>query len=72
MTKRNLALAAAAASLAVVPVAAQAAPVDRTVAPVEGENELRGNMILLALAAVAIVVGIILIADNGDDDSISA
>jgi len=72
MTLRNFALATSAASLAIAPVAAQAAPASRTAAPASEESELVGsNMILLALAAIAIVVGIIILADNGDDDAVS-
>ena len=72
MTLRKFALATAAASLAIAPVAAQAAPASRASAPTTEDSELVGsNMILLAIAAVAIVVGIILLADNGDDDAVS-
>ena len=70
MTFRKLALATTAASLAIAPIAAQAAPADRTSAPAEEQNELAGGYILPILAVIAIAVGIILVADDGD--SISA
>lgn len=59
------ALAASAASLAIAPIAAQAA--DRVAAPVEGESELAGNggAILAALAVVAIGVFIFATDDDG-------
>ena len=68
--KMNEALAAVvAASLVGAPVAAQAAAVDaaRTSSPVaEGEN-IKGGWFLPALAIIAILLGIVAIANNGND-----
>lgn len=69
MKIRNIAAAAAVASLATAP--AIAAP---TSAPVEGEMEFGGEgsgIVLGILAAIAIIAGIILIADDDDDDAVS-
>ena len=68
MKIRNLALAAAAVSLAASPAIAEAA-FERSIAPVEGEGELEGeNGILIAiLAAAAIIAGIIVAAGSGTD-----
>ena len=70
MSLRTLAAAAAVMSLAAAPVAAQ--DTARTAAPVTEDSELGGEMGWLVPVAVivALVVGIILIADS--DDSISA
>lgn len=75
MKFRNLLAATAAISLAASPALAQSsANVDRTSAPVaQDESELQGSGIILAiLAAAAVIAGIIIIADNGDDTPISA
>ena len=68
--KMNEALAAVvAASLVGAPVAAQAAAVDsaRTGSPVaEGEN-IKGGWFLPVLALLAVLLGIIVIADGGND-----
>ena len=67
MTFRNIALATAALSLATAP-----ADLSRTIAPIEGESELEGSGLILAvLAAAAIIGGIIIAADGDDDDSVS-
>ncbi|PZO70210.1 MAG: hypothetical protein DI636_06000 [Pelagerythrobacter marensis] len=71
MKFNNVAAALAAATLTAAPVVAQAAPVS---APVEGESEMgRGSSAILAIAAVALFIGgIILLLDDGEDDAISA
>lgn len=68
MKFRNLALATAAVSLAASPAIAEAA-FDRAAAPVEGESELQGksSILLALLGAAAVIGGIILIADDGED-----
>jgi len=73
MKFRNLALATAALSLAASPAIAEAA-FERTVAPVEAESEIQGSsgILIAVLAGAAIIGGIILIADNDDDDPVSA
>jgi hypothetical protein len=64
---RSLALMAASAALAIAPVAAQAAP-QRTSAPVSAESEaLRGNpVIIIALIALLVALGIIALSDGND------
>ena len=74
MKFRKTSAFAAAASLAVAPVALQAASdapsMDRAAAPVEGESELTGGigpaLIIVAIAAVG--MGALLIAEDDDDD----
>jgi hypothetical protein len=69
MKIRTIAMAAAALSLAASPAIAEAA-FDRASAPIEGESEVQGSGILLAvLAAAAVIGGIVVIAD--DDNSVS-
>ncbi|QIQ86848.1 hypothetical protein [Erythrobacter sp.] len=71
MKFRNIALATAAVSLAASPAIAEAA-FERSVAPVEGESEVGGSGILLAvLAGAAIIGGIIIAADGSDDNAVS-
>ena len=71
MKIRNVALAAAALSMAAAPALAQAT-FDRASAPVEGESELEGNGIIIGvLAAAAVIGGIIIATDGDDDDSVS-
>ena len=63
---RTFATAAAAVSLALAPVAAQAAPA-RAAAPVSANEEIGGSPIFLPLLiALAVALGIILLSD-GDD-----
>ena len=70
MSTRTFAVAAAALSLAVAPVAAQAAPADRASAPVAESNDLAGNnSIFIALIALLLVVGFAVGA--GSDDPVS-
>lgn len=69
MKFKSLALTSAAAALAFAPVAAQAAPTQRASAPAAEASELDGTSWLLPVAAIiAIVIGIILVAN---DDSVS-
>ena len=71
MKFRTLTAAAAALSMATAP--AIAAPVSRDSAPVEAQSELGGTGVILGiLAAAAIIAGIIIAADGGDNDPISA
>ena len=70
MKVRNLAAAAAAVTLMVAPVAAQAAP-QRAAAPTEQGSELRSSWVLAFFAIAAIIFGIVLAADS-DNDPVSA
>ena len=66
MSFRKLTLAVAAASLAALPVAAQAAPA-RANAPVTEESELGGSDLVRALIIVligAIGMGVLLLSDD--------
>ena len=76
MKFRNLLAATAAISLAASPALAQSSVnADRISAPVaQDESELQGGsgILLAILAAAAVIAGIIIIADNGDDTPISA
>ncbi len=68
MKFRNLLAATAALSLAASPALAASSNVDRVAAPVQGESELQGSGIILALlAAAAVIAGIIIIADDNND-----
>ena len=65
---RSLAFMAASAALAIAPVAAQAAP-QRTSAPVSAEESeaLRGNpIIIIALIALLVALGIVALSDGND------
>lgn len=65
MTIRKLVLATAATTLAVSPLAVQAAPVERSTAATAGESQLGGqDMLWWIVALIAIIVGIILVAKN--------
>ena len=72
MKIRNIALATAALSLAASPAIAQAA-FERSVAPVEGENEIAGGSgVLIGLLGAAAVIGaILIIADDEEDEAVS-
>lgn len=72
MKFRNVVAATAALSLAATPAIAEAA-FDRAAAPVEGESELEGGsgIILAILAAAAVIAGIIIAADDGNDEPLS-
>lgn len=71
MKLRNVLAATAALTLAAAPAVAEA-NFDRASAPVEGESELAGSSLIIALLAAAAVVGAILIAVDDDEDPISA
>ncbi|HLV07248.1 MAG TPA: hypothetical protein VKY80_06210 [Croceibacterium sp.] len=67
-----LASSAVAASLITAPVAAQAAAADmRASANVEGESLAGGGFLIPALAILAIVLGIVVAVDDGDDAPVS-
>jgi hypothetical protein len=69
MTFRNIAAAAAALTLAASPAMAQA---ERTSAPTEETAEMGGSSLILAILAIAaVVIGVIIAADNGDGDVVS-
>jgi len=68
--RKLLASAAVAASLVSAPIAAQAAPAERTSTEVEGES-LAGGFLIPALALIAVILGIVVIADGGDDAPVS-
>lgn len=64
MKFRMFAAAAAVASMVAAPVVAA----DRVAAPVEGESEMGGSIVLAVLAAAAIIAGIVIAIDSGDED----
>ena len=68
--RKLLASAAVAASLVSAPIAAQAAPAERTSSKVDGES-LAGGFLIPALALVAVILGIVVVADGGDDAPVS-
>jgi hypothetical protein len=70
MKLRNVLAATAALTLAAAPAVAEVS-FDRTSAPVEGESELAGSSLIIALLAAAAVVGAILIAVDDDENPIS-
>ena len=65
MKVRNLAAAAAAMTLLAAPVAAQAAP-KRAAAPTEQGNELRSSWILAIFALAAVIGGVLLATKDGN------
>jgi hypothetical protein len=67
MSIRKLPIALAAATMAVAPLAAQAAPVERAAAPTSQKSELRGGSLLWIAAIIAVVIGGILLLDDGND-----
>ena len=69
---KKAAVSLAAISMVAAPVAASAAQNVRAASTVEGQSELEGenSWILIALAAVGIIVGIVLLT-NGDDEPTS-
>ena len=75
MKLRNLLVGAAAASLTIAPVAAQAAQADmaRTAAPISSESELAGGfgpaVIIILLAAAGMAA---LLLSDDDDQPVSA
>lgn len=71
MSIRTLAATAAALSLMASPAVAQA---ERTTAPASETSELANGsgLVLAILAIAAIIAGIIIVADGGNDDPLSA
>lgn len=69
MKFRTLAAAAAVTSMAVAPAVVAA---DRVAAPVSGESEMGGSLILAILAAAAVIAGIVIAVDGGNDRPVSA
>lgn len=70
MIAKTLTTAAAVIALSATPVFAQEASIDRLPAPVDAQGEqLEGQsgLILALLAAAAIIAGIIIAADNGEE-----
>ncbi|WP_298464544.1 hypothetical protein [uncultured Erythrobacter sp.] len=70
MKLRSFALGAAALSLTAAPVVAEAS-LDRSSAPIEGENLEGTSGILLTILGVAAVVAAIIIISDDDDDAVS-
>lgn len=73
---KKAAISLAATSMVVAPVvasAAPAAPAARATSAVEGQSELEGSTswIIAVLALAAIVGGIIIASDNNDDEPTS-
>lgn len=64
MKFRTLAAVAAATSLVAAPVVAA----DRAAAPISDESEMGGSVILAILAVAAIVAGIVIAVDSGNED----
>ncbi|RJX71212.1 hypothetical protein D6858_00820 [Tsuneonella suprasediminis] len=67
----KIALATAAAALAVAPAAAQAANADRASAPATKSTKMGGAPIGAIIAALAVVIGAVVIATTGDDEPTS-
>jgi len=69
MKIKNTLAALVATSLVGAPIVAQAAAAEaaRIGSPVEDAEELRGGWFLPALAIIAIILGIIVLIDDGDD-----
>ena len=64
MKFRTLAAATAVTAMVAAPVVAA----DRAAAPVSGESEMGGSVVLAVLAAAAIIAGIYIAVDSGDED----
>lgn len=65
-------LFAAALSLAATPIAASAADIDRSSAPVENAQNLAGSdgpTITALLAIAGLIAAVIIVADGDDDDT---
>jgi hypothetical protein len=69
MKMKNTLAALVATSLVGAPIVAQAAAAQatRTGSPVNDAEELQGGWFLPALAIIAIILGIIVLIDDGDD-----
>lgn len=74
MRVKTLTLAAAAATLALAPIAVQAAPSARASAPVASEMEMGGgsDSLIAILAAAVLATFVYFSIEDGDDDPISA
>lgn len=59
----------AATSMIAAPVAASAAPAARATSSVDGESELAGTSWIIALVALAAIVGGIIIASDNNSDT---
>jgi hypothetical protein len=70
---KKAAISLAATSMIVAPVAASAAPAARAASAVDGQSELEGSTswIIAVLALAAIIGGIIIASDNNDDSPTS-
>lgn len=62
MTKHKVAIALAAGSMAITPIAVQAVPVARAAAPTVEENGARNRNVLWILLLVAAVVAVVALA----------
>ena len=73
MKLKNSLAALAALTLATAPAVAQAQSTGRIAQPVEDGNEMAGqSTILLVLALAAVIAGIVIAVDGGNDDAVSA
>jgi len=68
---KNFVVSAAAAALALSPIAAQAAPA-RTAAPMAEEENLAGGFLLPAVIAIGLIIVLYLAIDSEEDLPISA
>ena len=68
---RKFVLSAAAAALAIAPIAAQAAPA-RVSAPMSEEENVRGRMFLPILIGIGLLIVLYLAIDSEEDLPISA
>lgn len=69
----NASLATAAAALAFVPAVASAQSADRAAPAVSQDENMEGSGVIIAVLAVAAVIaGIIVAVDGGDDAPVSA
>ena len=67
MKMKHALAALVATSLVGAPVVAQAATAARIGAPVEDAEDMKGGWFVPALAIIAIILGIIVLIDGGDD-----
>jgi len=66
---KKAAISLAATSMIAAPVAASAAPAARATSSVDGESELSGTSWIIALVALAAIVGGIIIASDNNSDT---
>jgi hypothetical protein len=64
MKTRVFASALALSTLAVAPVAVQAAPIERGAAPTAEESDLRGSLLWVVAAIAAVIAAILLLGDD--------